>query len=224
MDWTKASTDPFAAIEELLTFYTSSEAQYIHVLEHFVEQEIAYAESTQTDPNVSSILHFDYVKSILIRHDASITGLRQSLDKGFRQWKLGDNHESEEGMLKATLLPDLDYLSTRAQKAITLCEAGKSTIMSNKSIEENRQAKEQARLVTELTKVTNRLTFIFLPISFVTSAFGMNFVQFGQGHLSIWLWVEITLPLLAACILLVERGSDVKALCVKFAKALMQNG
>ena len=84
--------------------------------------------------------------------------------------------------------------------------------MSNASIDEAKHSNEQAVLVTGLTKATNRLTFIFLPISFLTSVFGMNFRQLGQGPLSIWLWVAIALPLLAVCIVLVERGSQLKAI------------
>ncbi|PYI14645.1 hypothetical protein BO99DRAFT_406498 [Aspergillus violaceofuscus CBS 115571] len=53
--------------------------------------------------------------------------------------------------------------------------------MGNFSIAESKRTAEESRLVGELTKLTNRLTFIFLPISFVTSVFGMNFKQFGQG-------------------------------------------
>ena len=68
----------------------------------------------------------------------------------------------------------------------------------------------EASLVTRLTKATNRVTFIFLPISFVTSVFGMNFKQLGQGTLPIWIWAVITVPLLIASIVTVERGHWIK--------------
>ena len=212
MDWSKASKNPFHAIEEFLTFYAASEVQYINMLEHFIEEQISYAESAQMKTNINSILHFDYAKSVLIRHEAGQQNLRRSLDNGLGDWKLTsyDGKVLDEGEL-TTLKPDLDYLSIRIRNAIALCEAGRSTIMSNKSIEETQQSNEQAALVTQLTKATNRLTFIFLPLSFVTSVFGMNFVQFGQGSLSIWWWVAITLPLLGASIVLVERGSSLKS-------------
>ena len=201
------------AIQELFTFHAASELQYVNMLEQFVTNQISRAESKQVGTGMSSILHFDYARSILIRHEAHIHKLFGSLDTCLKGWKqhTTPSHCFDEE-LKSTLWTDLDYLSTRIQNIITLCEAGRSTIMSNASIEEAKRSNEQAVLVTELTKATTRLTFIFLPISFLTSIFGMNFRQLGQGTLSIWLWVAIALPLLACCVILVEGGSYPKTI------------
>ena len=211
LDWAKAAVDPLSAIQELFTFHAASELQYVNMLEKFVTDQISRAESKQAGTDMSAILHFDYTKSILIRHEAHIQNLLGSLNtclKGWHQQATQTGCCDEE--LISTLKIDLDYISTRIQNSITFCEAGRSTIMGNASIEEAKRSNEQAILVTGLTKATNRLTFIFLPISFLTSLFGMNFRQFGQGTLSIWLWVAIALPLLACCIVLVESGSYLK--------------
>ncbi len=215
LDWKRAALDPTFAIQELFTFHAASELQYLNMLEQFVTDEISRAEAKQAGITMKSILHFDYARSILIRHAAHIQNLFGSLEICLKSWKqqAPQIHCCDEE-LKSTLQTDLDYLSTRIQNIITLCEAGRATIMSNASIEEAKRSNEQAILVTGLTKATNRLTFIFLPISFLTSVFGMNFRQLGQGTLSIWLWVAIALPLLASCIILVESGSQLK----KFVK------
>lgn len=170
---------------------------------------------------MSSILHFDYARSILTRHKAHIQTLLGFLDTCLKDWKKWANpsHQCDEG-LTSMLRIDLEYLSTRVQNIIALCKAGKSTIMSNASIEEAKRSNEEAVLVTGLTKATNRLTFIFLPISFLTSLFGMNFRQFGQGTLSIWLWVAIALPLLACCIVLVESGSKLNIILRRVFRSL----
>ena len=213
LEWTKAVLDPMFAIEELFTFHAASELQYLNMLEQYVVDLISRTESQQAGITIKSILHFDYARSILIRHGAHIQNLISSLDMCQKSWKqraTGTHGCDEE--LRSTLQTDLDYLWTRIQNIVTLCEAGRSTIMSNASIDEAKHSNEQAVLVTGLTKATNRLTFIFLPISFLTSVFGMNFRQLGQGPLSIWLWVAIALPLLAVCIVLVERGSQLKAI------------
>ena len=214
----KAARNPMFAIEEIFTFHAASELQYLNMLEQFVTDQSSGAESKQTGTTMKSILHFDYARSILIRHGAHIQNLKSSLNTCLKSWKRQETHtDSCDEELGSTLRTDLDYLSTRVQNIITLCEAGRSTIMSNASIEEAKRSNEQAVLVTRLTKATNRLTFIFLPISFLTSVFGMNFRQLGQGALSIWLWVAIALPLLA--IVLVERGSQLKAIlrrCLRY--------
>ena len=212
LNWTKAASDPMFAIEELFTFHAASELQYLNMLEQFVNDLIGQAESPQAGITIKSILHFDYARSILIRHGAHLQNILGSLNLCLKSWRQRATqvHCCDEE-LKSTLQTDLDYLSTRIQNLVTLCEAGRSTIMSNATVEEAKRSNEQAVLVTRLTKATNRLTFIFLPISFLTSVFGMNFRQLGQGPLSIWLWVAIALPLLVICIVLVELGSELKA-------------
>ena len=211
LDWTKAALEPIFAIQELFAFYAASELQYLNMLEKFITDEIRQAESQQAEVLMKPILHFDYAKSILIRHGSHVQDVLGSLDMCLKSWKQQTSqiHPCNEE-LRSTLRADLNYLSTRVQNTITLCEAGRSTILSNASIEEAKRSNEQAVLVTSLTKATNRLTFIFLPISFLTSVFGMNFRQLGQGTLSIWLWVAIALPLLAGCIILVESGNQLK--------------
>lgn len=219
IDWTKAALDPLFAVQELFTFHAASELQYLNMLEQFVSDQINQAESTQVETDISSILHFDYAKSMLIRHETHIQSLLSSLETGLKRWRKSVSEtKSCNDDLQAVLQTDLNYLSTRIQNIVSLCEAGRSTVMSKASIEETKRSSEQAVLVTELTKTTNRLTFIFLPISFVTSAFGMNFKQFGQGALSIWLWVAITLPLLVACIVLVEKGKFLRNRLIRGVK------
>ena len=211
LDWTKAALDPMAAIQELFTFHAASELQYINMLEQFVTDEIHRAESQRTELMMKPIRHFDYARGVLIRHSTHVQDILGSLDICLKGWtQQRDQTHSSNEELRSTLRTDLDYLSTRIQNTITLCEAGRSMIISNTSIEEAKRSSEKADLVTSLTKATNRLTFIFLPISFLTSVFGMNFRQLGQGTLSIWLWVAIALPLLAGCIILVESGSQLK--------------
>lgn len=219
LDWAKAALDPMFAIEELFTFHAASELQYLNMLEQFATDLISQAESQQGGITMKSILHFDYARSILIRHGSHMQDLLGSLARCLKGWKQrATKVDCCDQELVTSLRTDLDYLSTRIQNIVTLCEAGRSTIMSNASIEEAKRSSEQAVLVTGLTKVTNRLTFIFLPISFLTSVFGMNFRQLGQGTLSIWLWVAIALPILAICIVLVESGSQLRAILRRLLK------
>ena len=223
IDWRKAAAHPLSTIQELFTFHAASEVQYLNMLEQFITEQITYAENMSGQTEIGSILHFDYAKSILVRHDAHIQSILCSLQSNIQDWKeAAPQTQSLDGDLLSTLQTDLEYLSTRIHNIIKLCEAGRSTIMSNTSIEEDKRSDEQAALVANLTKATTRLTFIFLPISFVTSVFGMNFRQFGQGTLSIWLWVAITLPLLVLCIILVERGGYLKESLGKVGKALRE--
>lgn len=51
------------------------------------------------------------------------------------------------------------------------------------------ESQKQITLATQVTKLTILAT-IFLPLSYCTSIFGMNFIEL--DHLSIWIWVVVT--------------------------------
>lgn len=55
---------------------------------------------------------------------------------------------------------------------------------------ESRKATEQACSVTRLTL----LAFLFLPLSFTTSFFGINFRELDEG-LNLWIWAATSIPL-----------------------------
>lgn len=221
LDWARAASNPLSAVQEVFTFHAAAELQYLNMLEKLINEQISNCESAQEDADIGSILHFDYAKSILIRHHAHLQHLVEKLDIEFARWNQSrPKNQAASEELQGTLKTDLVYLSNRLLSAISLCEAGRSTVMSNVSVQESKRSSREAILVTGLTKATNRLTFIFLPLSFLTSVFGMNFRQLGQGTLSIWLWVSIALPLLAVCIVMVERGSYLRMLAGSSARKI----
>lgn len=58
-------------------------------------------------------------------------------------------------------------------------------LMNAAAIDESQKAISQAEGVAKLTT----LAFFFVPLSFTTSVFGMNFLELSDGnHLSIWVW------------------------------------
>ena len=159
---------------------------------------------------MEDILHFDYARSILVRWSAHFADLLENLDRGVLAPATAcEITTADHQDLVASLERDLKFLQREARTIVELCDSGKTTILSNFSISESKRAAEESQLVTQLTKATSRITFIFLPISFVTSAFGMNFKQFGQGPLSITIWVAVTIPLLTLSVVLVEWGVHV---------------
>jgi Mg2+ and Co2+ transporter CorA len=70
-------------------------------------------------------------------------------------------------------------------------------VINNNMLVESQRAIEQAAGVAKLT----RLAFFYIPLSFTTSFFGMNFVQFGTGELSIWLWFAVSIPIFFVSVL-----------------------
>lgn len=209
INWSGLSADPILVLRELFNFQSAAAIQYLNMLRKNVSQLVIRNQSIDItrSVNMEDILHFDYAKTVLVRWAAHFKRVIQALDTGpLRHIDAPQGAQEERKKMLLSLQVDLEFLHNEAKTIIELCDNGKSTILSNFSISESKRTSEEAKLVTELTKTTNRLTFIFLPISFVTSVFGMNFRQFGQGPLSISLWVVVTIPLLLVSIILVEWG------------------
>ncbi|KAK4221666.1 hypothetical protein QBC38DRAFT_118181 [Podospora fimiseda] len=73
---------------------------------------------------------------------------------------------------QADLLEDFRCLLRRTEKLSARCKDGTDIILSGAQLRESQKAINQAEEVRLLTK----LVFVFAPLSFLTSVFGMNFV------------------------------------------------
>jgi Mg2+ and Co2+ transporter CorA len=69
--------------------------------------------------------------------------------------------------------------------------------MSSMSISESKKAISQAERVGKLTF----LAFIFVPLSFTASFFGMNVKEFGEST-SLWWWAAFSVPLLSSALVI----------------------
>ncbi|KAI0147056.1 hypothetical protein GGR57DRAFT_516083 [Xylariaceae sp. FL1272] len=96
-----------------------------------------------------------------------------------------------------SLLEDYEDLVSRAQALCDLYVEGIRDIRDNAMLAESRKAIEQAEAVTHLT----RLAYFFLPLSFTSTLFGMNFREIGND-LSIWIWVVTSIPVFLFAVLL----------------------
>src|SRR5438552_3121441 len=86
-------------------------------------------------------------------------------------------------------------------------------LMNRAMIAESQKAINQAQEVTKLT----RLAFIFIPISFTASFFGMNLGPLVQGAIhGIWLWFAVSAPVVIISMLLMKW--DISELAAKVVR------
>lgn len=208
IDWSACPTDsPLAILQELFVFKAAAALQYLNMLDHVLQKVGGLSEFPSFDhTKLETTVQYDYIKSSLSRLEQHCSEVVAFLQNPPTPWKAdnGGVHTNSE------TITDFSYLISRTKSLIKVCEDEKATLMSNNAVQAAKRSAMEASLVTRLTKATNRVTFIFLPISFVTSVFGMNFKQLGQGSLPIWIWAVITIPLLIASIVIVERGHWIK--------------
>ena len=79
-------------------------------------------------------------------------------------------------------------------------------VMMNRAVvAESRKLIDQAESLKRLTL----LATFFIPLSFTTSLFGMNFEELGQGHLHVWLFAVVSAPVLCSLLLCVCVGREI---------------
>ena len=196
-------TSPLSILEELFNFQAASALQFLNTLERILFElsnscDFPSYEHTKLEMTVQ----YDYIKTSLSRFEQHCSDIITFLETPPTKWKQPNTPHPDQ---HTATLTDFTYLISRTKALLKTCQDGKATLMSNDSVQKAKRSAKEAELVTQLTKTTTRLGYIFLPISFVTSAFGMNFSELGQGPLSIWIWAVIIVPMLIICVLIVER-------------------
>ncbi|CAG9952030.1 unnamed protein product [Clonostachys rosea f. rosea IK726] len=109
----------------------------------------------------------------------------------------------------ALLIVDFEKLISRVESLSARCRGGMSICMSSASIEESQRAIKQARQIELLTW----FAFLYIPLSFTTSFFGMNVKSFGTGNVSLNVWFAVSIPLVAVSylVLILARLRRVRA-------------
>jgi hypothetical protein len=191
--------DSFYALQEVFSFAAFAGAQFLNMLESQLTSEIDQSVLIeQKSPTLSNLL---YNQQILERYILGIRNTIMCLESGSSgDWPRGSmDQEMRKKAADATqlLLRDYNHLSRQGQDLCQRCNRGMQIIMNNAMIKESREAISQAEGVAKLT----RLAFIFIPLSFTASFFGMNVFQLGSGVVSIWVWFVVSFPIFTISVL-----------------------
>lgn len=207
--------DAFYALHDIFAFVACSENQFLNMLK---TKYHSHARRTNNINQLESQLdNLRYHKAIVQDHIEQLQSVIECIqNRSDSHWvrpkpprPASGQGSSTEGRgeaydrLLATYESDVQRAETAAsmlvrdfqgllQKAqgLSQCHGERiDDIRTGNMLAESRKATEQARSVTRLTL----LAFWFLPLSFTTSIFGMNFRELGT-HLSIWVWVATSVP------------------------------
>ncbi|KAM7194065.1 hypothetical protein V8F20_008161 [Naviculisporaceae sp. PSN 640] len=206
LDWSTPSitASPLYVLSELFTFQAASILQLLNTVERVLTEMLERCDFPSYEhTKLEMTVQYDYIRASLSRLEQHCSDIISFLQSPPTKW----NSPTVPGATRpdtTLLITDFNYLLTRNRNLLKACESGKSTLITNDAIQKAKRSAKEAELVTQLTKTTTRLGYIFLPISFVTSAFGMNFAEFGQGPLPIWIWAVIVIPMLVLCVVFVE--------------------
>lgn len=190
------ASDAFYALDELFTFCANSEVQLLNLMESKLSQETGYSLLSNENTQLSNLL---YSQDILEDHAKR---LRETIEvikmRGGVKWPRASEPAMKQKAEAAAnlLLRDYEHLLYRTEALSERCRRGIGVIISSASITESKRAIAQAYEVTKLT----RLAFLYIPLSFTTSFFGMNLTPIAAGQHDLWLWVVVSIPILAVSI------------------------
>ncbi|KAF5575008.1 uncharacterized protein FSUBG_13973 [Fusarium subglutinans] len=178
-------TDPLGLLHDLYKYCLSGESQFINFLGQQVDESLRRASQ---DPEFA-LENLRYNKALLDDHIAYLSEL-ECFTKAYHELskdEIGTElHQTPATGARLTarysILQDIASLTGRANRFSQRCLEGTAAIMNAAALLESRQAINQS----EQVKLLTLLATVFIPASFVSSVFGMNFVEMDSGKS--WSW------------------------------------
>ena len=179
--------DTVYALSEVFELVASSHNQYLNLMRAKIE---AYHQSERP----SDLPALKYLKQLLLRYIMQSQEVLQSFDNtASSKWP-----KSKEVKARATsksLKCDFERLNQRAEHLHQECKEIIGVLMNIIALDGSNQQMLAAERVQKLTF----MAFIFVPLSFTTSFFGMNLTEL-KSKLSIWVWFAFTAPLMTVAV------------------------
>lgn len=192
--------DAFYAAEPLFKFKACAEAQFLNLVESEVisvlaEKLAAMEDSPNSVEALNNLADFVFHKELLESHAQGLKENIQSIENR-GAWPKCDNPNPKVNASAEALLKDYKWLHERTMELSAACDRGMKDIHNKSMLAESIGSNKQAQAVEALTTLTTILSIFYIPLSFTTSIFGMNFAVFGQGEQPLWLWAAVSLPVL----------------------------
>ncbi|KAF2676243.1 hypothetical protein K458DRAFT_322414 [Lentithecium fluviatile CBS 122367] len=178
LDKSLAATDSFYAFHELFSFSANSLCQFLNLIESIIMAETGY----------HSVRNQHFSQLNLLYHQDILNRLARVLQETLRGIQSVEGHTEETH--RALVLVDFKELLARTDRLIKRCASGMEAVMNRAMIAESKRAISQAKKIEQLTW----LATFYIPLSFMTSFFGMNLGNVGKGQLPLWMWFASAIP------------------------------
>jgi len=223
------AVSPFYALRKLFDDSVASQGQLFNLIDSkLAENDQALSVEPQNDSLIALLQANTLYSQALL--EAHVQGLKIAHNFVDHQTRLLDplhrgtntRHPLSDELFgtvtEATGDPtkDFQFLIATAENLSKRCERMLATALSNASIAESKRGIRLSRSMSKFTV----FAAVCVPLSFITSFFGMNFVQFGQGPLDLRLFFYASLPLL--CLSIAVMILDIEAIWMRLLKAIQQ--
>jgi hypothetical protein len=175
--------DPMYALHRIFSFFVCSEAHVLSFLSSQITKHSSTSGETSQFADTESLSNLLNCRRLLERH---VEELRYVLRIVLS--RVPKNQIAKDAL--SLLEGDLAYLIERAIALRSRSETSISLSMSVASIGEARRGVQQNKSLFRFTVIAS----VYVPLSFIATLFGMNFREFGQGELSVWIYFTVSIP------------------------------
>ena len=183
---------------EIFSMSANSESKFLAQVDSTLCKTLEHVNEDRFD----GFTDLTFLRRLLHRHiqqiQTAIIALKnfQSLDSSDHQGSkenAASNGEVKAGTTTLWILKDFNSNLEYAKALDKQSQEGIAVLMSSASISESRKAMALQERMGKLTL----LAFLFVPLSFTTSFFGMNFKELNAQVISIWTWFVMAIPVIA---------------------------
>ncbi|OCK85535.1 hypothetical protein K432DRAFT_451054, partial [Lepidopterella palustris CBS 459.81] len=191
--------DPFYALKELFDYASCSESQFLNAIAKKLDEGVQSVRNATTGADAS--IHFQedliYFRRIIEQHIHWISEtLSFIVNRNDLPWPRSEMRKAVAGGMRVQ--KDFEYLRDCSLALHRRCDREMTILMSNTSIDEARRGIEQSRRTHKFTV----LACLYVPLSFTSSAFGMNFVRFSDSRMGYWVYFLVTLLIFIISVLI----------------------
>lgn len=179
--------DPFFILSRLFLRAARSWSQVLN----FIDEDVQACSVVAEDLLSPALEQLRFNASLVTRFEGFLAeDLHVIQERGDASWpKPNPALEPRIADIQKALLKDYGFLIGHCRSLSSRCKTGSGILVSAAQLIEAHEGTTQARQAHSLT----RLAFVFIPLTFVASVFGMNVAAFKECP-SIWLYFVVAVP------------------------------
>ena len=176
--------DPFFLVGQLLCTALLSWNQMVN----FLEEDVREYQFARSDKVESALEQLRYNISLIDRMKSHLKDNLATIDQAGLQ-PMEDDLRTVAQQNRDTLRKDHEWIIGRCQALSARCEVISNSLLSMASFEASQRSILKSNQINCLTK----LAFIFIPMSFIASVFGMNVAEMARNP-PIWIFLVVAIP------------------------------
>ncbi|KAF9768037.1 hypothetical protein IL306_014705 [Fusarium sp. DS 682] len=190
-----AANDALYALSELFHFAANAEMQFLNLIQSQIKHELSFIEDPKF--HTISLINLSYIKAQLSSHERHLTDTVHILENRQRlDWPSSTSEEAEN--TAAMLTTNYRLVLQRAKNLGSDTEQGIAMLANASALDLSRMSADNARMILRLSI----LVTLFIPLSFLSAAWGKTVKEMGTETLPMWWLVVPSVPVVVSSLVI----------------------